>query len=143
MTIAPDMTHDTSIALRPDDHGMAHEASLERDFACLVCVTHLNDSDGRRLRLVPGVTGVIDTDTTADLHMIVGADGPRAARRVCVELISERFPHAVVTVPEVVDYNCALLSYLERHGQHPDDVDETEYASFDDARAVAELLDRP
>jgi hypothetical protein len=140
MTIAHDMTRDTALPVRTDDHGMAHEAALDRDFACLACVTHLNESDGRRLRLVPGVTGVIDTDSTADVHMIVTADGPRAAQRSCVELISQRLPHAVVTVPEVVDYNYALLSFLEQHGQHPDDIDG--YATFDDRAVVADLLDR-
>jgi hypothetical protein len=72
--------------------------------------------------------------------MIVAADGPRAARRLCVELVSGQLPHAVVTVPEVVDYDHTLLSYLEQHGDHPDDADG--WATFDDAEAVAAILDR-
>lgn len=122
------------------DHALADQADIGREFACLVCVTHLAEPDCRRLRLVAGVTGVIDTDSTADVHMIVSAGSPRAARRQCVELISDRLPHAVVTVPEVVDYNHALLSFLERHGAHPDDPDD--WATFDDAEAVSEVLDR-
>ncbi len=125
------------------DHGLADPdlADLEREFACLVCVTHLSEPDCRRLRLVSGVTGVIDADTTADVHMIVSAGSPRAARRQCVELVSDRLPHAVVTVPEVVDYNHALLSFLERYGEHPDDGPD-QWATFDDAEAVCEALDR-
>lgn len=120
------------------DHTLADQADVEREFACLVCVTHLAEPDCRRLRLVAGVTGVIDTDTTADVHMIVSARSPRAARQHCVELISDRLPEAVVTVPEVVDYNRALLSFLERHGEESDGG----WATFDDAEAVAEVLDR-
>lgn len=126
------------------DHTVAGEAHLDRDFACLASVTHLDPrgpaADARRLRLVNGVTGVIDTDNTAEVHMIVCAASPRAAARLCVERISERLPHAVVTIPEIVDYNHALLSFLEQHGEHPDDVDVL--ATFDDAQAVAEVLDR-
>lgn len=121
-----------------EDHTLAEHADFEREFACLVCVTHLAEPDCRRLRLVAGVTGVIDSETTADVHMIVSASSPRAARRQCVELISDRLPAAVVTVPEVVDYNHALLSFLERHGEESDGG----WATFDDAHAVAEVLDR-
>jgi hypothetical protein len=129
-------------AHRPNsDHSAADPgvASLLRDFACLVSVTHLTEADCRTLRRVPGVTGVVDSASTADVHMIVPADNERAARRICVERVATLLPAAVVTVPEVVDYNHALLSFLEQHGEHPDDA---EYARFDDASAVAEVLDR-
>lgn len=120
------------------DHGSADPAGTDRDFACLVCVSHLTGSaDARRLRVVPGVTGVIDSPSEADVHMIVSATGPRDAQRQCVERVSSALPQAVVTVPEVVDYNRALLSYLERHGDAMN-----EDATFDDPEAVAEVLDR-
>ncbi len=122
------------------DHTVAAEADLSRDFACLVTVSHLAPGDERHLRLVMGVTGVIDTDSTADVHMIVAAGDPRSAIRVCVESISARLPQSVVTVAEIVDYNHALLTFLEQHGEHPDDVDGV--ATFDDREAVAHILDR-
>ncbi|MEI2717368.1 MAG: hypothetical protein V9E98_10290 [Candidatus Nanopelagicales bacterium] len=139
------------------DHTKADPAGSDRDFACLVCVTHLSGgADARRLRLVPGVTGVIDDPGEADVHMIVSATGPREAQRQCVERVTDALPQAVVTVPEVVDYNRALLSYLDRHGDSlagddvtGDDVtggnlddDTVTNATFDDAQAVAELLER-
>lgn len=135
----------STVRLRDEaDHTVADDARLDRDFACLASVTHLDtrgtDTDVRRLRLVDGVTGVIDTDNTAEVHMIVSAASPRAAGRLCVERISQRLPHAVVTIPEIVDYNHALLSFLEQHGEHPDDIDGL--ATFDDAHVVAEVLDR-
>lgn len=124
------------------DHRAADPGAepVARDFACLVSVTHLSGSDARTLRRVRGVTGVIDTEATAEVHMIVGADSHRAARRVCVEQVALLLPGAVVTVPEVVDYNHALLAFLEQHGEHPDDPDDLAY--FHDAHVVAEVLDR-
>ncbi|MFN8127066.1 MAG: hypothetical protein U0R64_11235 [Candidatus Nanopelagicales bacterium] len=122
------------------DHGAA---GVDRDFACLVSVTHLAGGDERTLRRVPGVTGVIDSVDAADVHMIVTASGPRGARRACVERVAQLLPAAVVTVPEVVDYNHALLAFLEQQGRHPDDpADSDEFGWFDDAQAVAEVLDR-
>ncbi len=116
---------------------MAGTAVLHRDFACLVVVSHMTEGDTSRLRLVAGVTGVIDGPDGADLHMIVAAADRRSAQRLCVELVTTRLPQSVVTVPEVVDYNHALLTFLEQHGEHPDDV-----ATFDDAEAVSHILDR-
>lgn len=131
---------ETTTKIRPDrDLSVADEAP-ERDFACLVSVTHLVGADARRLRLVPGVTGVIDSEESAEVHMIVSATGHRQAQRRCVELVTGQLPQVVVTVPEVVDYNHALLSFLEQHGEHPDDADDL--ATFHDAHAVAEVLDR-
>lgn len=137
-----------AIALRattdPDqvsrDHTVAAEADLSRDFACLVAVSHLSPGDDRQLRLVMGVTGVIDAAGTADVHMIINAPDPRSATRLCVELISARLPQSVVTVAEIVDYDHALLAFLEQHGEHPDDVEGV--ALFDDGEAVAHILDR-
>lgn len=125
---------------QPLDHGLADglgEVGFDSEYACLVCVTHVTEADAWKLRLIPGVTGVIECETTAEVHLIVGAATPRAARRECVERVSERLPQAVVTVPEVVDYNCALLSFLERHGELEDD-----WATFSDEAVVAEVLDR-
>lgn len=125
-----------------DDHLAAEPGrdTTDRDFACLVSVTHLTEGDVRTLRRVVGVTGVIDADRSADVHMLVSADSQRGARRVCVENVALMLPAAVVTVPEVVDYNHALLSFLEQHGEHPDDPDDSAY--FHDAHVVAEVLDR-
>lgn len=125
---------------RADDHTVAAEADLTRDFACLVSVCHLAPGDERRLRLVAGVTGVIESDGAADVHMIVGAPDARSATRVCVESISDRLPQSVVTVYEIVDYDHALVAFLEQHGEHPDDV--SPVATFDDAEAVAHILDQ-
>lgn len=120
------------------DHGLAGELSGERDFACLASVSHLHRGDPTKLRRLPGVTGVIDSDDTADLQLIISAVSQRAAQRACVELVARAVPEAVVTVPEVVDYDRALLTYLERHGDMGDELADR----FDDADAVAEALDR-
>lgn len=125
------------------DHTLADDsASTERHYACLAVITHLRPGDGPVLRRVGGVTGVVDTDTTADAHLLICARSLRAARRQVVALIADAVPHAVVTVPDVVDYDAALLDYLDRHGhrcgQEPDVVE----AFFDDGAAVHHTLDR-
>lgn len=124
------------------DHSLAdpEHAPSEREFACLATVTHLSPTDLRTVRTVPGVTGVIDDDTSAEVYLIVAAGGPRSARQVCAEQICGLLPAAVVTVTDVVDYNQALVSFLDRHGESPDVWESA--ASFDDAEAVMETFDR-
>lgn len=141
MTALPDHRVSPSVAVA--DHTLAGEsngdpAADERHYACLAVVSHLRRGDGRSLRQVEGVTGVVATDTTADTQFLVCARSPRAARRRVVALIAEAVPHAVVTVPDVVDYDTALLQFLERHADDPDLLD----CRFDDCIAVHDALDR-
>lgn len=125
------------------DHAMAEQAAESRDYACLASVTHLRSGDASHLRLIAGVTGVIDGEDTADIQMIVTAGSQRAARRYCVELVADAVPEAVVTVPEVVDYDEALVDYLDRHGDWGTPAPDCGgYPSFDDAAVAAEVLDR-
>lgn len=121
-----------------DDHHLADEPAGDREFACLVSVTHMAAADPARLRRVSGVTGVIDGHDSADLHMIVPAPSRRAAQRVCVELVAGVVPQAVVTVPDVVDYDAALVDYLDRRSDFAGELPDL----LDDALAVAEVLDR-
>lgn len=121
-----------------DDLHVADPEQGTREFACLACVTHLRPGDARQLRRMTGVTGVIDDDRSADVHLIVAAASRRAAKRETVARVARAVPHAVVTVPDVVDYDTALLSYLDRCG---DDLVEP-WACFDDCAAVTGALDR-
>lgn len=121
----------------PGDH-LAVSPNDERHYACLAVVSHLRTGDCRSLRRVHGVTGVVGTEVCADTHVLVSARSPRAARRRVVALIAEAVPHAVVTVPDVVDYDTALLEFLARHSDDPELLD----CRFDDCLAVADSLDR-
>lgn len=120
-----------------DDLHLAEPGTDLREFACLSCVTSLRPGDSRVLRRIAGVTGVIADDDAADVHLIVAAPSRQSARREAVARVAELLPHAVVTVPSVVDYDSALLSHLELQGCDFDD-----WAVFDDCVAVAGALDR-
>lgn len=122
------------------DHELAEHVQL-RDFACLARVRHATAGQVRRMRRLPGITGVIESEGGADLQLIVSARSPRAAQRACVELVVNASQAAEVTVPDVVDYDEALLDYLDRHGDFARGSEE-EYAAFDDSEVVALALDR-
>jgi hypothetical protein len=121
-----------------DDLHVAGPETGVREFACLSCVTHLRPGDDRVLRRIAGVTGVLADDDAADLQLIVAATSRRAAVHEIVERVAAALPHAVVTVPQVVDYDASLLCHLELQGCDFDD----SWAVFDDCTAVAAVLDR-
>ena len=135
---SPTAIVDHALAGEPAGDDLAGAPSDERHYACLAVVSHLRTGDCRSLRTVSGVTGVVGTDACADTHVLVCARSPRAARRRVVALIAEAVPHAVVTVPDVVDYDTALLEFLARHSDDPEVLD----CRFDDCLAVADALDR-
>lgn len=130
-------SHEHTSQRMPDDLHLAGPATGVREFACLSCVTSLRPGDGRLLRRIVGVTGVIADDDAADVHLIVTAPSRRGAEREAALRIAAALPHAVVTVPQVVDYDAALLCHLELQGCDFDD-----WAIFDDGVAVAGALDR-
>lgn len=125
------------------DHTLADDAVLTRDFACWASVTHVTLANVREFRRLPGITGVIDCDDTADLQLLIHAQSARDAKRVCVELVAAAAPDAVVSVPEVVDYETALVDHLDRQGlaDFLDAPGFSDLAEFDDVMAIADVLD--
>lgn len=139
MTVAPEHQVSPRSIGPVEDHHLADDArAQERHYACLAVITHLRPGDARLLRTVAGLTGLLPGDSSADAHVLVCAGSQRAARRMVVSLIADAVPHAVVTVPDVVDYDSALLHYLERHSSDLDLLP----ADFDDCAAVTHALDR-
>lgn len=124
-------------ASRASDHTLADQAAADREFACLVDVAGIAAEHLGTLRRLPGVVHLVPGDTVT-VRLITASTSRRAAQHDVIARITGALPGATVTLPRIVDYDAALLAYLDHRDHGPDQLD----PYLDDGEALALILDR-